>query len=119
MSFPADKSRPQIALESETQNMNLGLIGGIIGSAIGFAGGLFGPYRSNKAAEGPRERHFVISASIGILVSVFMFLAILFLLSQWKVWIRTCYLLLLPFVLRYLNRRQSKIQREEQTHDDG
>jgi hypothetical protein len=99
--------------------MNIGLIGGIVGSAIGLAGGLFGTYRSYKAAKGPRERHFVIWASIGILVSVFLFLAILFLLSQWKVWIWTCYLILLPFVLRYLNRRQGKIQREEQTLDDG
>jgi len=95
--------------------MNIGTIGGIIGIVGGCAGGFIGAYCSYRRAKSSRERRFVICASIGILVSVFVFLAMLSVLSEWKVWLWTCYLVLLPVALRYLNRWQSAIQREEQT----
>jgi TM2 domain-containing membrane protein YozV len=95
--------------------MSIGTVGGIVGIVLGCAGGLLGAFCSYKAAKGPRERRFVIWASVGIFVSVFLFLALLSLLSGWRVWIWTCYLVLLPLVLRYLNRWQTAIQREEQT----
>jgi hypothetical protein len=95
--------------------MNIGLIGAIVGSAVGVAGGLFGTYRSYKAAKGRREQRFVIWASIGIFVYVGSFLAVLFIFPQTRPMIFIPYALILSSGIVYLNRRQSKIQREEQT----
>ena len=44
----------------------IGLIGGIVGGIIGVAGGLLGTYFSIKNTNGPRERAFVIKASMRV-----------------------------------------------------
>ena len=53
----------------------IGLIGGIVGGIVGVAGGLLGTYFSIKNTNGPRERAFVIKASIvgWIFVLTFVF----------------------------------------------
>jgi hypothetical protein len=99
----------------ERLNMNIGLVGGIVGSVIGCVGGFIGAYCSYKAAKGPRERRFVIWASIALVVLICSFLVALFLAPQARAWIWTCYIILLSLGIRYLSRRQSKIQQEEQT----
>jgi len=68
-----------------------------------------------KRAKSSRERRFVILASIAIVVLVFSFLVVLHFAPQARAWIWTCYILALVFGIRYLNRWQSKIHREEQT----
>ena len=95
--------------------MNIGLIGAIVGSAVGVAGGLYGAYRSYKAAKGSRERRFVIWASIACFVCVGLFLAVLFLFPQTRPMIYVPYAIILAVGIGYLNRQQSRIQREEQT----
>jgi hypothetical protein len=95
--------------------MSIGLIGGVVGSVIGLAGGLFGTYASYRRAKSSRERHFVIWASIGIFAYVGSFLTVLFLLPQSRSMIFIPYVLILSSGIVYLNRRQSKIQQEEQT----
>ena len=42
----------------------VGLIGGIVGSSLGVWGGLFGPWYSIRHTNGPREKEFVVKASI-------------------------------------------------------
>ncbi len=86
----------------------------LVGTVLGLAGGLVGAYCSYKAASGPRERRFVVWASIAVLIYVASFLAALRLLPQAKVWLWTGYPLLLALGIRYLNRKQSAIRRGEQ-----
>ena len=95
--------------------MNIGLSGAIVGSVIGVAGGLYGAYRSYTAAKGSREQRFVIWASIACLVYVGSFLAVLFLLPQTRPALFVPYAITLAAGIGYLNRRQRKIQQEEQT----
>jgi uncharacterized membrane protein YfcA len=95
--------------------MNIGLIGAILGSAIGIAGGLFGTYCSYRRAHSQRERRFVILASSAISVYVGLFLVVLFLFPQTRPMIVIAYVCILVAGVGYMIRRQSKIQREEQT----
>lgn len=95
--------------------MNIGLVGGIVGSVIGLAGGLFGTYSSYRRAKSLRERRFVIWASISIFGYVSSFLAVLFLFPQSRPMIFVPYALILSSGIVYLNRRQSRIQQEQQT----
>jgi membrane protease YdiL (CAAX protease family) len=95
--------------------MNIGLVGGIVGSVLGLAGGLFGTYSSYRRAKSSRERRFVIWASISIFVYVGSFLAVLFLFPRSRPMIFVPYALILSSGIVYLNRRQSRIQQEQQT----
>jgi hypothetical protein len=94
--------------------MNLRLIAGWVGPALGLAGGLVGVYCSYRAARGPRERRFVIWASLAILAFILSFLVALFSVPRARVWILTTYIILLPLGIRYLNRKQNAIRRREQ-----
>jgi hypothetical protein len=94
--------------------MNIGPIGAIVGSAVGVAGGLFGTYCSYRRAKSARERRFVILASIAISVYVGSFLAVLFLFPKTRPMIFIPYVFILVAGIGYLNRQQSKIQREDQ-----
>ncbi len=93
--------------------MNIGLIGAIVGSAVGVAGGLIGTYFSYRGANSPRERRFVILASIALFVYIGSFLAVLFHFPQTRPRIVVPYAVILATGIGYLNRRQSKIQREQ------
>ncbi|MGA3268334.1 MAG: hypothetical protein ABSE16_16105 [Verrucomicrobiota bacterium] len=95
--------------------MNIGLVGGIVGSVFGLTGGLIGTYHSYRSAKSSRERRFVIWASINIFVYVGSYLAVLFLFPLNRPMVFVPYALILSSGLVYLSRRQSKIQREEQT----
>jgi CHASE2 domain-containing sensor protein len=95
--------------------MSIGMIGGIVGSVIGLAGGLIGTYFSYRSAKSSRERRFVILASIACFVYVGSVLAVLFLFPQTHPMIFLPYAIILATGIGYWNRRQSKIQREEQT----
>ena len=96
--------------------MNIGLVGGIVGSALGLAGGLIGSYFSFKNAKGARERHFVIWMSMACFVYVGLFLALLFLFPQSRPIIFVAYAIILVVGINYGNRRQSTIRQEEQPH---
>jgi len=96
--------------------MNLRLIGGLVGPALGLAGGLVGVYYSYKAARGPQERRFVIWASMALVVFILSFLVALFLAPQARVWIWTAYIILLPAGIRYLSRKQNAVRRGEQAN---
>jgi hypothetical protein len=97
-------------MKSET----LGLVGGIVGGAIGLLGGAVGTYFSIKNTLGPRERAFVTKASVICWVFVTAFLVAMFLLpspQRFLLWVP--YGILLPIGIRVWNRKQMAIRKEE------
>ncbi len=95
--------------------MNTGLIGGIVGSVLGIAGGLVGTYFSIKNTKGPRERRFMIRSSVVVWLGVSVFLATFFLVPYARTWIWYPYCILLPLGIICLNRKQQAIRTEEQS----
>jgi uncharacterized membrane protein YfcA len=92
----------------------VGLIGGIAGGVVGVFGGAVGTYFSIKNTGGPRERALMVRMAALTWVAVTAFLAALWLtpqLYQPLLWLP--YLLLLTFGIRFGNRRQEQIRREE------
>ena len=96
--------------------MSIGVIGGIVGSALGLAGGLFGAYCSYKRAKGPRGRRFVVFGSLLLFSFIALFLALILLFPEYRPWISLVYTIILVTAIRYINRREITIQREEETH---
>ena len=96
--------------------MNPGIIGGIVGSILGVIGGLIGTYFSIKNTNGPRERAFVICLAIVCWVAVGVLLCVVLLSPQARLWVWIPYCVLLPLGIRYGNRKQMAIRREEQTN---
>jgi hypothetical protein len=93
---------------------NSGWIGGIAGSILGVLGGLIGTWFSIKNTSGPRERAFMIKASVLCWLFVALFLAGLFIIPRWYnllVWIP--YVILLPLGILKLNATQQRIRQEE------
>jgi len=98
--------------------MNSGLIGGIIGSAIGVLGGLIGTYCSIHNTNGPKERTFMIKCSVFFWIGIIVFLALLFLLPhpyRWLLWIPYC--IALPVTIIKCNKIQAQIRSEEMPED--
>ena len=95
--------------------MNPGLVDGVVGSLVGVAGGLIGTYFSIKNTNGPRERAFMIRSAIVCWIGVAAFLAAMFLVPQARLWLWIPYCILLLLGIRYGNKKQMAIRREEQT----
>lgn len=95
--------------------MEPGLIGGIIvGSLLGIAGGVVGTYFSIKNTLGPRERAFMIRASIVAWVAITAFLVGLLLLpNPYRHFLWIPYIPALLLGIRWCNRRQLQIRAEE------
>jgi hypothetical protein len=92
----------------------IGLIGGIAGGVVGVFGGAVGTYFSIKNTCGPQERAFVVRMAAFTWVAMTAFLASLWLtphIYQPVLWLP--YLLLLGLGIRFMNRRQQEIRREE------
>jgi len=95
-------------------NVDLGLLGAVIGITIGTLGGLIGSYFSIKNTEGPKEKEFVIKAVILFWIAGIIFLALIFYIPipyNTLVWIP--YLIALPLVIRYLIRKLEEIKIDE------
>lgn len=94
--------------------MDLGVVGGIIGSMLGLAGGFVGTYFSIRNTNGPRERSFVIKCAAICFTAILLFLMILFILPhpyRWFIW--TLYWILLSLGIIYGNKAQQKIREQE------
>lgn len=90
------------------------MVGGIVGSFLGIAGGAVGTYFSIKNTAGPRERAFMIRAAAVAWVAIAVFLLGLLLLPtpwKWLLWLP--YGIVLPLSIRWGNRRQQQIRRDE------
>ncbi len=95
-------------------------IGGVLGGAIGLAGGVIGTYCSIRNTNGPRERRFMVRAAVVTWVGVLLFLALLFSLpSPWRLFLWIPYGILLPVGILLGNRRQQQIRREEAPAPDN
>lgn len=95
--------------------MNAGVIGGIIGALFGIGGGIIGTWCSIRNTRGPRERSFMIRASVVAWIAIGLFLALLLLLPHpYRLWMWVPYGILLPLGIIYLNRRVAEIRRQEQ-----
>ena len=94
--------------------MNLGLIGGIVGSAIGILGGVAGTYFSIKNTKSPRERAFIIKASIVCWVFVLAFvLGMCLIPGLYKLWLVPIYVVGLVAGILLGNKKQAQIRLEE------
>jgi hypothetical protein len=94
--------------------MNIGIIGGILGGVLGLMGGIFGTYCSIKNTNGPKEKAFMIKASIIGWIGIIVFLALLFLLpNSYRFYLWIPYGILLPIVIIKGNKIQAKIRQEE------
>lgn len=87
---------------------------GWIGAIVGIAGGIFGTYCGIKNTNGPRERAFMIRASIVCWVYVLGYLFLLVVLPRPYGWFAAIpYVLFLCLGIVYTNRVQQKVRREE------
>lgn len=95
--------------------MDVGMMGGILGGALGLAGGALGTYFSIRNTRGTRERGFMVRVA-----AVGWALIIAFLLSlhvtpepyKWLLWVP--YGIGLGLGIAWCNRRQGHIRAEEQ-----
>jgi len=91
-----------------------GWIGGIVGSLIGIAGGVFGTWCSLKGAKGPAERAVLLGWTIVCWTIVIVFLIGLFYIPQpynFLLWIPY------PFALMWLIKTANTEQRRAQQVD--
>ena len=94
--------------------MNIGTIGGIVGGALGLMGGIFGTYCSIKNTNGPKEKTFMIKASIITWIGIILFLALMFLLpNPYRFYLWIPYGIVLPIAIIKGNKIQQKIKKEE------
>jgi uncharacterized membrane protein YfcA len=94
--------------------MNAGQIGGIIGSVVGILGGVVGTYFSIRNTKSPRERTFMIQASIVCWVFVLAFGLGMFLIPGfYKILLVPIYIVGLVAGILLGNRKQAKIRSEE------
>jgi hypothetical protein len=94
----------------------VGLVGGIAGGVLGVMGGLVGTYFSIKNTNGPRERAFMIRASILCWLGVSAFVAcqlLLPLLGRTLLWL--VYAPSLIWFVRWVNQRQAQAGLEDTT----
>ena len=94
--------------------MNIGIIGGIIGGGLGLMGGIFGTYCSIKNTNGPKEKAFMIKASVIGWIGIIVFLILMFLLSNpYRFYLWIPYGIILPVAIIKGNKIQAKIRQEE------
>ena len=92
----------------------IGLTGGIVGGIIGVAGGLLGTYFSIKNTNGPRERAFVIKASIACWIFVLTFVSGMCLIpGLYKLLLIPVYVVGLMAGILLWNKQQAQIRLEE------
>ncbi len=94
--------------------MHPGMMGAIVGSALGLLGGAVGTWFSIRNTHGPKERAFVVRAAVVAWAAVTVFLAAMLLLPtpyRFLLWIP--YAVLLPLGIRKWNREQARIRDEE------
>jgi hypothetical protein len=94
--------------------MDAGLLGGIVGGALGVAGGAVGTYCSIRNTNGPLERAFMVRMAVTAWVAVTLFLVLLVALPRpynYLMWIP--YGFLLPIGIIKANRVQAELRKRE------
>jgi hypothetical protein len=96
----------------------VGVIGAATGIIVGFAGGIYGTLNSLRYARGPREKQFLIRASIACWIGITIFiLLLLFLPLPFRYFLWIPYAVLLTQGINYWNKRQQRIREEESQMD--
>lgn len=94
--------------------MHPGLIGGILGGLLGVFGGIIGTYCSIKNTKGPKERSFMVKASISFWIFGILFVSLLFALpSPYKFFLWLPYGVLMPMSIHAMNKKLGRIRLEE------
>ena len=94
--------------------MNSGIIGGLIGGVLGFMGGIIGTYFSIKNTNGPKEKSFMIKASIIVWIGVILFLTLMPLLpNPYRFYLWIPYGIILPVAIIKGNKMQAKIRQQQ------
>lgn len=97
--------------------MNMGVVAGVLGGVVGLLGGAMGTYFSIKNTLGPKERAFMVKASVACWVFVGLFVGVmLFLPKAYRFLLWIPYVIVLPIGVLYGNRTQQRIRREEADH---
>ncbi len=99
--------------------MHPGLVGGIVGTAIGVIGGIIGTWASIRNANSKAERRFMIRMSIYFWIFATMFVtALLIIKSPYKYLLWAPYGILFPIAIRFTNKkiRQIRKEQEDETH---
>lgn len=94
--------------------MDPGLLGGIIGGVLGVAGGAIGTYFSITNTNGPKERAYMIKASVVAWVAIGVFLVLLLTLPKpygYLMWV--VYGIALPLGIFKLNKKQAELRARE------
>ena len=99
----------------------MGLVGSIVGSAIGILGGLIGTYFSIKNTKTPAERRFMVKMGIGIWVALLLLiglplvLALVGAIPKWLYWtmVAVFFILLVPTIL-WGNKHQAALREEKE-----
>ena len=94
--------------------MHPGLIGGILGGAIGLLGAVYGTYCSVKRAQTKREKSFILkSAAVMTLALAAFLIPLLTIESPWRFLLWGAYGIALPLGIVYINKKQQAIRQEE------
>jgi len=96
----------------------IGLIGGIIGSAIGVSGAIIGTYFSIKNTKTTAERGFAVKCALGawiasiLLIVLPLALWLVGLIPQWLYWVSYTlfYILLVPTIF-WMEKRQVALRK--------
>lgn len=94
--------------------MDTGIVGGIIGSVLGLAGGAVGTYFSIRNTKGPLARAFMIKVAIVAWVAIIVFIMLVLVLPQpynYLMWIP--YGILLPLGIVKCNKQLAKLRQGE------
>ena len=98
-----------------------GVVGAVVGSLLGLLGGAFGIWCSIRGTNGPKERAFVVKASVWTWIFLAVLLGLIFglryvLPGPYMPWTPLLVLLIVPvlvFGIPTWNRRQAQIRAEE------
>ncbi|MDD2456635.1 MAG: hypothetical protein PHG96_02585 [Kiritimatiellae bacterium] len=95
--------------------MDIGIVIAVsAGCLIGLGGGVIGTWASIRNTNGPRERAFMIRASVVMWVFGIAFLALMLVLPlPWRFLLWIPYGILLPLGIFFWNRTQRRIREEE------
>jgi Ca2+/Na+ antiporter len=101
-------------MNQETLGRSIGWAGAIVGSVVGILGGVVGNYFSVKNTNSPRERAFMIKASVVCWVFVLTFvLGMCLIPGFYKILLVPIYVVGLVAGILLGNKKQAQIRSEE------
>jgi len=98
--------------------MHPGYIGAIIGVTVGVIGGLIGSYYSIKNTKGSLEKAFIKKFVLLFWISGVIYLVLLIYTPiPYNFLVMTCFFIIFPFIIRYVNNKLKKLQVIEKLND--